>query len=343
MLFICLDTLMLRRHALHKIEFRYTFNTSGLVADVNPLDQAMENGVSILPHDDSTSTSNLINTLDSSFSQFQITTFCGVLHDKFASTPLVVGGTSIERGSWPWLVAIYAIKSTGPLFRCAGTLVSDHFVLTAASCFWDADRQLLASHVMVNVGRFNLSDWLERDTDAVPVLSIHEHMEFETGSADFDIALLVLSATVRLGEYVQPVCLWSSVDEPTDPTGLFGTIVGWGVSTKHGQSLAMTPNSLTIPVVSESFCQRIRDPFSEGQENAVRTSFCAGNRNAVTSFESCQGDLGSGFVTLLANRLALRGIVSKTGGSGRDCNLSSYLVLADVAKHTNWLRRVMGK
>lgn len=266
--------------------------------------------------------------------RFEFTRECGLLHDKFASTPLVVGGTSIERGSWPWLVAIYTIKSSGPLFRCAGTLVSQRYVLTSASCLQNAKRQYVASELLVSVGRHNLSNWLEQGTETVPVLYIHSHPEYEMDSSDHDIALLHLNSTVHLNQYVEPVCLWTNTDTPVYQVGQFGSIVGWGGASNFDVNLSMTPESVTIPVVPFDLCQ---EPINKSIQ-LNRSSFCAGSRNGAVSLDPCYGDLGSGFVTLRENRLALKGIVSNNGNL-QNCKLKNYVLLTDVAKHTSWLRQ----
>lgn len=55
---------------------------------------------------------------------------CGLPRVK----PPISGVTSVEeafRHSWPWMVALYQ----GEARPCAGVLVSDHWVVTAAHCF----------------------------------------------------------------------------------------------------------------------------------------------------------------------------------------------------------------
>lgn len=59
---------------------------------------------------------------------------CGKAHERFQIAPLVVGGESIQRGAWPWLVAVYLNKATGLSFNCGGNLVSTKVVVTAAHC-----------------------------------------------------------------------------------------------------------------------------------------------------------------------------------------------------------------
>lgn len=358
-IFVFEGNLMMRRHVLHKIEFRYTFNTTEINADHSFIRQVLQQSTKKYQLVDTNqresfrdpTTANpqmdrynnfffLMRTHTIRISNYSSQTKCGLLHDKFASTPLIAGGSTIDRGSWPWLVAIYNVKSTGPLFLCAGSLVSAYSVLTAASCFYTTLDKSIASDLLVIAGRHNLSDWLERDTASLSVLMLHIHPDFRPGFPDDDIALLILTNRVRFNEFVLPVCLWTNLDEPQDPTRLIGTIVGWAAPSDGKQPLATIPESVTVPAVAENVCRRTRDIVGGRRANQ---SFCAGNRNNISLLGACYGDLGSGFVTLRSNRLSLRGIVTKVEAVGakvgNTCDMGNYLLLTDVAKYTDWYRR----
>lgn len=217
--------------------------------------------------------------------------------------------------------------------------MSERLVLTAASCFSDDNREISASEILVTVGKFNLSNWLERDAETTPIMSINKHPKYQTESADFDIAMLVMFSSVSFNQFVEPICLSTNTDEPADPIGIFGTVVGWGASSSDtDHPLAIIPESVTISVVSKHLCRHESQQLGNQSQPNNESNFCAGNRNAVTTFNSCYGDLGSGFVILRDNRLALRGIVTRNQGE-MHCKSSQYLMLTDVAKHTDWLRQ----
>lgn len=52
---------------------------------------------------------------------------CGV---SGRPTSLIVNGSQSNRGTWPWLVAIY--KVDGNKFICGGTLVSTNIIITVS-------------------------------------------------------------------------------------------------------------------------------------------------------------------------------------------------------------------
>lgn len=58
--------------------------------------------------------------------QIRQTSSCGVPYSE--GTGLIIGGKNIERGSWPWMVALLE-KPSGKFF-CGGTLISETKVVT---------------------------------------------------------------------------------------------------------------------------------------------------------------------------------------------------------------------
>lgn len=58
--------------------------------------------------------------------QIRQSSSCGVPYRE--GTGLIIGGQNIERGSWPWMVALLG-KSSGKFF-CGGTLISKTKVVT---------------------------------------------------------------------------------------------------------------------------------------------------------------------------------------------------------------------
>ena len=52
---------------------------------------------------------------------------CGRLQ---VATGLKVGGSKIERGEFPWMVALLSKLTNPPTFFCAGTLISSRHVVT---------------------------------------------------------------------------------------------------------------------------------------------------------------------------------------------------------------------
>lgn len=375
-----MPTFTTTRPVVNRIEFRYAFNTtqldpvSGTVTtapaafkrrpDVNepPIDaNGIETdhigsavGTTTTPWPTTTTTRR--TRLNASRQR------CGELHKNFTSTPTAAVGRNraeMERGSWPWLTAIYNIQSTvGPRFLCAGTLVSPTLVVTASSCLASKVQNLSesADQLLVMLGRHNMTVWFEMDTVNRLVRTVHVPDARLWRNAD--IAVLVLSEHVEYGRFVQPLCLWRHIvlenedgkdddgDDADEITTLenVGTVVGWG-SDAHGQPSSSVPFARTITILPTALCSKESvAAFERGWQH----NFCAGARNVDGSYGDCDGHVGSGFVVLQNDRLALRGVMaaaavtavtdSKDGENRKNmCVKRNYYSFADVGEMEQWI------
>ncbi|KOB65211.1 Uncharacterized protein OBRU01_23054 [Operophtera brumata] len=84
---------------------------------------------------------------------------CGVIARENEGIPLIFQGDSYQRGDWPWLVAIYKRQEGSLTFICAGTLVSERHVITAAHCMHQRSKISTIKDIVVKVGVFDLEDW----------------------------------------------------------------------------------------------------------------------------------------------------------------------------------------
>lgn len=140
---------------------------------------------------------------------------CGRVHPEHNSDLSPFPSSTFIRGTFPWLVAIYLNKTTGPSFHCGGTLVSARISVTAASCFRTAERTYETNEIVLFLGRHKILDWkLETGCveSAVEKLVIHEDYMSKGASYDADIAVVIMRDRVELTEYIQPICLWRGSD-----------------------------------------------------------------------------------------------------------------------------------
>lgn len=265
-------------------------------------------------------------------------TECGRPHDRFKISPLIVGGQAIQRGSWPWLVAVYINKATGLSFNCGGNLVSQRVVVTAAHCFRSSGKQYTASEVVIFLGRYNIMKWMEEGSRISEVDSIYVHSEYMKNdqSFDADVAVVLLKSRVEYNEYIRPICLWEGSDNINDVVGESGTIVGWGRD-GNGNVVTPEPHKINIPIVSEAVCLRSSDTY---RYITSKRTFCAGKRDG---YGPCNGDSGSGMAIYKNNKIMLRGIVSAALADPvmNTCNLGEYIVFTDAAKFVNWIKSFM--
>uniref|UniRef100_A0A182JAC2 CLIP domain-containing serine protease n=1 Tax=Anopheles atroparvus TaxID=41427 RepID=A0A182JAC2_ANOAO len=129
---------------------------------------------------------------------------------------IYVHGTSQTIGFHPWTVLLHnGNRPYDTKFPCTGTLISVQYVLTSAGCVDDAEKR---ANLTARLGEYDLEAtvdclFLDGDVDAfcaessydvnVTEVVIHEN----GGDIRNDIALLKLSNTVELNEWVFPICL----------------------------------------------------------------------------------------------------------------------------------------
>lgn len=256
----------------------------------------------------------------------------------------------MERGSWPWLSAIYTIRPSGPRFLCAGSLISPRLIVTAASCLTAAIEMPLSQQsvtkfyqtdeLLVMLGRHNMSTWFEPGTVIRELASLHIHPDYSASKprpAAADLAVLVMRSPVEYGAFVMPVCLWRADESSGGPPklGAVGTVVGWGGTNRRlsdgSTRINPIPESMTISVVPQQTCSERPDIF------------CAGTRNGR---RACVGDAGSGYIALHDNRLALIGVMAVVGarddsGLAQTCDERAYYVFTDVSTFIDWIESFM--
>ncbi|XP_012143735.1 serine protease gd isoform X2 [Megachile rotundata] len=260
---------------------------------------------------------------------------CGRPNNTNKINPLVAGGIKTSPGQWPWLAAIFIVKYDFE-FQCAGSLVSNKHIITAAHCFQLNDMNLPVGTLLVTLGRYRLRDWREQGSVNREVAEYKLHPDFNpSGNADADLAVLILRESVEYSVAIKPICLWSGSINLENVVGKAGYVVGWGRD-EFGNPYVQEPRQTKAPIVSQEVCLWSNTDFVSFTSNRT---FCAGLRNGSGP---CNGDSGSGFVMYDNNkdRYFLRGVVSRSllDGSTMSCDLKQYVVYVDVAKHLDWIK-----
>ncbi|KAI4477872.1 hypothetical protein M0804_012352 [Polistes exclamans] len=253
---------------------------------------------------------------------------------KENSNLLVAGGVETEPNQWPWLVAIF-IANFDLEFQCAGTLVTNKHIITAAHCTRRSlDKlDLPAGTISVLLGYYNL--WDERKEGSIRrgIKEYKVHPDYNYGkSADADLAVMILLETVEFSESIKPICLWTGSDDLRDIVGYNGYVVGWGKN-DYGQ-ISNEPRLVVVPIVSQEDCLRSNQAFFELTSNRT---LCAGSRNGTGP---CNGDSGSGLVIRRNDgRYYLRATVSLSIlDISNSCDLDNYIVYVDLMKFRDWIR-----
>ncbi|XP_076343497.1 clotting factor G beta subunit-like [Tachypleus tridentatus] len=238
----------------------------------------------------------------------------------------VVGGIPALVGAWPWMAAIF--YNGGKRFLCAGFLIDERHVLSAAHCFINkvSTREYVVKlgHSMVNKG------------SAHGVKAIRVHELYKPRQHYHDITLVQLKKRVEFTNTVLPVCLDNLEGGGLNRfNNVTTTLLGWGDLTFGGPTVQILHEATGIPLVPNSECNNsysrlANSPFPHG----ITSDFlCAGLRNGGK--DACQGDSGGPLMMEDKDgRWTAIGIVS----FGHRCADPGYPgVYTRIARYLKWI------
>ncbi|XP_017747370.1 PREDICTED: brain-specific serine protease 4-like, partial [Rhinopithecus bieti] len=149
----------------------------------------------------------------------------------------VVGGEDSTDSEWPWVVSI---QKNGT-HHCAGSLLTSHWVITAAHCFKDNLNK--PSLFSVLLGAWQLGNPGSR-SQKVGVAWVQPHPMYSwKEGARADIALVRLECSIQFSERVLPICLPDASIHLPPNTHCW--ISGWG-SIQDGGAASFSPRWLGV-------------------------------------------------------------------------------------------------
>ncbi|XP_067633522.1 trypsin eta-like [Eurosta solidaginis] len=220
--------------------------------------------------------------------------------------PFIIGGHEVDVAKHPYLISIrYRLVDNGPYWhKCAGVIVSEHAVLTAAQCI----REIQTDRVMIVAAANRRTGG---DGQHYPATKWIGHAEFSTYTADYDIGLLFVDLPFEFtadGATLRSI----NIRRQRPAAGHLATVVGWGYREEFGPSSNYL-KEIQVPIVSQSECVSIY-----GVGEVTERMICAGFVNG--GHDACQGDTGG---PLIYNG-ELVGLVSWGRGCGRPGYPSGY-------------------
>ncbi|KAL3276512.1 hypothetical protein HHI36_011890 [Cryptolaemus montrouzieri] len=125
---------------------------------------------------------------------------------------LIIEGKIVERGNYPWTIAIYKRKTNGYNLVCGGTLINQRVIVTAAHCVTDKEGEKFDKAIYrIAAGKYYLSYDDPRDVGAEfsEIEEIHTHVDYKGTVYDYDndIAVLVTKEAFNITEFIQRVCM----------------------------------------------------------------------------------------------------------------------------------------
>lgn len=238
----------------------------------------------------------------------------------------IVNGRQAEIGELPYQVSIQYIHSNNFHF-CGGTKIADEWVLTAAHCMRNQDKD----NLRVVAGATSLDDSMNPVYAVVKIISHQYDNHKKTG----DLALMKIEP-MELHENARTTHPMSNMDlnpHDFDPTGLFCNVSGWGHLQAGSAGAPRDLQVVSVEMVSKKGCKEMLGEDLPWDENAM---VCAGGRTT----DACQGDSGGPLVCEdpKTNNKYLSGIVSWGVGCATEGIPGVY---TNVMTYRNWILQTM--
>ncbi|XP_014251202.1 trypsin-1-like [Cimex lectularius] len=238
----------------------------------------------------------------------------------------IVGGINAEPGEFPWQVSLQLLTGWSARHICGGTIISKHWVVTAAHCV----DGIPSSSLSVVAGDYDLYkvEGHEQRVDVKRVVT----KGYRKGNFSNDIALLQVDALHLDGVWTAPLC----VPRPYHNfcTG-YATVTGWGRLSESGE-LPQLLQRVTLPMVKKKDCKQLYT--NAGYSNFVQQcQICSGWEQG--GYDSCQGDSGGPLACKRADGYYyLCGVVSWGVGCARPRYPGVY---TEVACFSSWIRDIV--
>uniref|UniRef100_A0A182FC40 CLIP domain-containing serine protease n=1 Tax=Anopheles albimanus TaxID=7167 RepID=A0A182FC40_ANOAL len=255
-----------------------------------------------------------------------------------SSFPKLSRGNKTDPFDYPWMVVLQYSKNGVQRDGCAGTLISNRYVLTAAHCVqvpggWmlsrvrlgDQDRSKPIDCIVYSSGEKSCTD----PPVDVAVEKAVVYPRYDPSIILHDIALIRMAHDVAFTFSIKPICLPVRLDIRNVALPRY-IVTGWGMTERHVPSEALL-QAIIEPVPLLECIQKLSKqgfPVNLSEEYTM----CAGGKDNV---DACKGDSGGplGFyVREVGARFVQYGIVSagvnscgRTSAPGIYTRVSSYM------------------
>ncbi|KAH8371594.1 hypothetical protein KR093_008146 [Drosophila rubida] len=243
---------------------------------------------------------------------------CGVIN----TLRRIVGGQETRRHQYPWMVAVLFHGR----FYCAGSLISDLYVLTAAHCVEGVPAELITLRLLEHNRSASDAAVLQRHA-----AHVKPHELYNPRSYNNDIALIRLDRPVSFEARVRPICM---PETSGDFDGEPAIVTGWGAR-REGQLATDTLQEVDVVVLSQDDCRNAS--LSSYQPGQISDNMlCAGYAGDLPK-DACSGDSGGPLHVLLdeePGQYQLAGIVSWGEGCARP---NAPGVYTRVNRYLRWI------
>ncbi|XP_041791006.1 granzyme B(G,H) [Chelmon rostratus] len=164
----------------------------------------------------------------------------------------IFGGHEAVAHSRPYMVVLDLHKQDGRKTNCAGFLLNEDFVMTAAHC--------QAQSYTVKLGVHNIHN--NNEIQCVSVQQTFPHKDYnETGYRN-DIMLLKLSSKANFSNHVKPIALAGQADDSLPKSCI---VSGWGITDKNSKFMSDVLMEVNVTLIDNKQCAKDNLYCSEGE------------------------------------------------------------------------------
>ncbi|RNA26915.1 transmembrane protease serine 9-like [Brachionus plicatilis] len=255
--------------------------------------------------------------------------------------PRILNGLEATPNMYPWIVSLRLLKNQNLYDHfCAGVLVSNRVVITAAHCIINKKpSEILAVFGLYR--RTDLSSIVMSNSYQISKVIIHEN------STENDIAILVVSKSVIFKENIKPICLSSGnrVDEFLERKA---RVIGWGLRVLNQPSEVLQQTQLTLLNNSDSRCMiHIKKTTNKKLLCALQIEDYKNSTDQRRMSTVCSGDSGGPLFVYKDEKWLLLGIVSfvqtymSTDNREHLCDPKMASFYTNVGFYSNWINKFM--
>lgn len=232
----------------------------------------------------------------------------------------IIGGQNAQKGVWKWIVHL-------PILGCAGTIIGNNWVLTAAHCCHGPNPN--AYTTIVNQYDTELD---QGDTEIYYPEQIIRHPDYEPDTTSHDYCLLRYATPITFDANVAAACLPTQSVEPSVNATCF--TAGWGLTDQNiPTSTSAFLQEVQVEIIDRTLCNG--NVSYNGTIDS--TMICAGSM--AGGEDSCQGDSGGPLICEESGVPVLHGVVSY----GEGCGLANKPgVYASVNNIVTWITDIVG-
>ncbi|XP_011180891.2 trypsin alpha-3 [Zeugodacus cucurbitae] len=181
----------------------------------------------------------------------------------------IIGGTKAKFASTPYQVSV---RLNGYHF-CGGSIIANDVVLTAAHCiFKDQLNNYQVQYGVDNVGK---------TANIVKIAKITTHEKFNKDTIDYDVAVIKLTAPIRLGVWAKIIPLAKA----NPPAGANAVVVGWGQTDENGPTVQQL-QSINVKIVAPKVCSQKYKKIDKITDRMICAGVSGGGKG------TCGGDSG---------------------------------------------------